>query len=924
VSFSAGARLGAYEITARRGAGGMGVVWRATDSRLRREVAIKVLPAAFTADPERLARFEREAQLLAQLHHPNIASVFGLEESGGIRALVMELVEGEDLSTRLARGAVPLAEALPIARQIAEALEAAHEKGIVHRDLKPANIKLRDDGTVKVLDFGLAKALDPAAGPASAADLARSPTLMNSPTVTSAALAGGTQFGVILGTAAYMAPEQARGGSVDKRADVWAFGVVVYEMLTGESLFAEASAVDTLSAVMRKEVDLGRLPAGTPPRLRELVRRCLERDPRLRLRDIGEARIALAGPQEADAVGAAPHAPALGPRAAWRRALPWAVAAWALVVAAFLGLRLGVVSSGAGGATSPLAPQFDHFTHLTWQAGMESSPSLSPDGNHVAYAALDGGDRDILLLRVDGQRAMNLTEDSTADEDHPAYSPDARAIAFRSERDGGGLFVMGATGESVRRLTDFGDNPSWSPDGREIVFATEGLSDPHAREKTSELWVVAASGGKPRRIYEGDAVQPAWSPHGHRIAFWSVTEGVRDVWTIAADGSDPQPVTASPANDWNPVWSPDGAHLVFASDLGGVMNPWRVAIDERSGRTAGMPQPIVLPAAWSGQLSLSADAGRMVYRSSTITAEVRRLPFDPVAGRITGPEERVFDTSIPAVGLDVAPDGMLLFRTATWQEDVYVAAADGSGLRKLTDDPAKDRNPVWSPDGRHAAFYSNRGGRYQIWTVDRDGSNLRQRTAAAATATLSSIFFPAWSPDGRSLVAGLNDGVVRFELADQPVPTTGMSVIPVTHEPGTSVLPMSWSPDGRRIGCTITGKNGELLAGVAVVDLHAGTTRFIDLPAPVPATRHYFPVLSWLPDSRRGVVRWADRLLLVDAESGAVTTLAAGFDLNGGTVRLADGGRALVMLDSRDEGDLWLASRGAASGAADDATGDEP
>jgi serine/threonine-protein kinase len=239
-----GTRLGSYEITAKLGEGGMGEVYRATDSKLKREVAIKVLPAAFTEDKERLARFEREAQLLAQLHHPNIASIFGLEESGGVRALVMELVEGPTLAERLASGPLSLEDALSVARQIAEALEEAHEKGIVHRDLKPQNVKVTADGKVKVLDFGLAKALDPSAG--SSADLGRSPTLMNSPTLTAA----GTQLGVILGTAAYMAPEQARGGAADKRADIWAFGVVLFEMLAGRSLFAGETVSDTLAGVL--------------------------------------------------------------------------------------------------------------------------------------------------------------------------------------------------------------------------------------------------------------------------------------------------------------------------------------------------------------------------------------------------------------------------------------------------------------------------------------------------------------------------------------------------------------------------------------------------------------------------------------------------------------------------------------------------
>jgi len=364
----------------------------------------------------------------------------------------MELVEGATLADRLVRGRLPVDDAIPIATQIAEALEAAHEQGIIHRDLKPANIKVREDGTVKVLDFGLAKALDPA-GPSSSASASMSPT------ITSPAM---TEKGVILGTAAYMAPEQARGRAVDKRADIWAFGVVLYEMLAGAPLFADESMVDTLSAVMRKPIDLDQLPGSTPARLRELVRRCLDRDPRRRLRDIGDARIALEEIGGSDVGVAAAGSSGHGFPA--KAVTISAIVAVSVAAGAYLlGTRVASRGSSATGAAADVG--LGAFTHLTYQVGLESSPSLSPDGEFVVYTAIDGGDRDLFLLRVDGQKAINLTEDSPADEDHPAFSPDGRFIAFRSERGGGGLFVMGATGESVRRLTSFGDNPSWSPDG---------------------------------------------------------------------------------------------------------------------------------------------------------------------------------------------------------------------------------------------------------------------------------------------------------------------------------------------------------------------------------------------------------------------------------------------------------------------------
>jgi len=909
-----GSSIGPYRITAKLGEGGMGEVWRARDSKLERDVAIKVLPAAFVADSERLARFEREAKLLAQLNHPNIAQIYGMETRGESHALVMELVEGPTLADRLARGAFPLDDALSLAKQIAEALEEAHEKGIVHRDLKPQNVKASIEGKVKVLDFGLAKAMDPAAGSgsiAASADLLRSPTLMNSPTLTAA---HGTQLGVILGTAAYMAPEQAKGQPIDKRADIWAFGVVLYEMLTGRQLFVGDSVAETLSLVLQREIDLSALPPSTPAAVRRLLRRCLDRNPKNRLHDIADARIVLAELRDGRATQeVADVAPA--------RPSPPKLAAAALLGLGALGAALFVGRATAPAATATSAgaePGFHHFTRLTFQSGLESSPTLSPDGEFVAFEANSGGDLDVFLLRVGGQRAINLTEDSPADDHHPAFSPDGRFLAFRSERDGGGLFVMGATGESVRRLAAFGDNPAWSPDGREIVFATEGESDPHAREKVSELWVAPAVGGEPRRIFAGDAVQPAWSPGGHRIAFWSVQLGigVRDVWTIARDGSDPRRVTDGPSVDWNPVWARDGRHLYFLSDRGGVMNPWRVAIDERTGETRGEPEPVVVPSSWSGQLSLSADERRLVYRTSEMTSELRRLPFDPTAGRSTGPLEKVVDTAIPAVGLDVSAAGEILFRTAAMQEDVYVMQADGSGLRKLTDDDAKDRNPVWSPDGRTAAFYSNRGGRYEIWTVERDGSNLRQRTAAAdpAQAGNSGALFPVWSPDGRSIAFSSGNVVARFELEDRAVPAAEMEILPIETGDAVFVLPLSWSPDGRRIAGVRVGQNGQLLGGIVVYDLAAKATRFLPLPAPTPPSGHIFPTLAWLPDNRRGVIRWGDRLLLVDVATGQASALLEGLNPDGGIARFGGEGRWLYLLDSRNEGDLWMASQDSVGG----------
>ncbi len=479
----------------------MGVVYRATDSKLKREVAIKVLPEEFAADAERLARFEREAQLLAQLQHPNIASIYGLEESGGVRALVMELVEGEDLSERLKRGPLPVDEALAVARQIAEALEAAHEKGIVHRDLKPANVKLTSEGKVKVLDFGLAKAMAPES--AASGSPSTSPTLMNSPTLTAA---HGTQLGVILGTAAYMAPEQARGSAVDKRADVWAFGVVFYEMLAGRRLFEGETVSDTLAAVLRQEVDFSALPPATPPSVRRLLARCLERDPRRRQRGIGDARLDLD-----EKAGPPPVAPSTGAVASRRSVLPWTVAALAVGLAGFLGWQL------LGRSPSSPAPTVAIHARLGLEpaeALLGSDPSeirvgsrrpsrtaiaLSPDGRWLAFTGEQNGTQQLFLR--DLRRAAAAAVAGTTGADNPFFSPDGRWIGFWSDGALRKVPVDGGPAIEICR-TERLRGADWAADGR-IAFGAVGT----AGALRSIQW-VSSDGGKPAAAHDdrpGDA-----------------------------------------------------------------------------------------------------------------------------------------------------------------------------------------------------------------------------------------------------------------------------------------------------------------------------------------------------------------------------------------------------------------------------------
>ncbi len=880
MSLAPGMRLGAYEIAAKLGEGGMGEVWRGRDTRLGRDVAIKVLPPAFTQDAERLSRFEREARVLASLNHPNIAAIYGLEESDGARALVMELVEGPTLADRLALGPLPLDEALSAFRQIADALDTAHAQGIVHRDLKPQNIKLRPDGAVKVLDFGLAK-------PTGSADAGRSTDPTYSPTLTSP---NATAAGVILGTAAYMSPEQARGRAVDKRCDIWSFGVVMFECLAGGRLFEGETTTDTLAAVLRAEIDWGRLPRGLAAPLRNLVRRCLERDPRNRLHDIADARIVLdevlAGKHDALAEATPP---------ARRPAAPWVAAAF--VAGSLVGAGAALFTVGPGGAPSPSRLVPVRFRQLTTLAGGEGPVAISPDGQSIAYVKNTGDRADIFLQRVDGRNATLLTAGCKEDDIDPAFSPDGRLIAFHSACSGGGLFVMGATGESVRKVTDFGFMPTWSPDGREVAVVTERADLPWGRPTRSELWAVSIENGQRRRVSEQDAMHPAWSPDGRRIAFWGLRGDLsqRDLFTVAADGSElaaeaAVSVTDDVDLDWNPVWSADGAALYFSSTRGGTMNLWTQPLDSRSGRPSGAPAPLTVPSSWAGWISLSHDGRRLVFVDRNVRTTSLRAPFDATRGVLDDPARAIPLGTIELYDrFDLSPDGSeILFSNAGLPQHLFLASADGSEVRQLTDGPYRDRQAAFSPDGQWIAFQTTRWPS-NVALMRPDGSGLRP----VVTDRLEG-WNPVWSPDGKRLAVTSMRGAYLVDVG-ATAPEGSTEALPAPEE-GLAFQPFAWTGDGRELVGVLLDREG-LETKLAAYTIATRVYRTF------PAVRN--PVL--LADGRRLIGAPGDRLVLSDLGTGAardIATATTGHEVV--SAALSHDGRWIAWLESADESDVWM------------------
>ena len=723
MSLNVGSRLGHYDATALIGEGGMGQVYRARDTKLNRDVALKVLPDVFANDPERLARFQREAQVLASLNHPNIASIYGLEEADGIRALVLELVEGPTLAERIAQGPIAIDEALPIARQMAEALEAAHEAGVIHRDLKPANVKVKADGMVKVLDFGLAKAF---AGEAPGADLSESPTVTGA----------GTREGVILGTAAYMSPEQARGKLLDKRTDIWAFGCVLYEVLTGKAAFVAETLSDTIVKILDREPDWQALPADTPALIRRLVRRCLDKDPKERLRDIGDARVEIWEAMTAPLTEGVAAVPVAAQAVWWRRAILLALAT--LVVGSLIGgLTVWRVTRTdpprvVRFAVSPDMPE----TLVIGSVGPDVT--ISRDGQQIAYLATGGAGEGIHVRSLD-----QLTPTTLAIPDIPFFSPHGEWLGFY---DNANLLlkkvpVDGGPALTICELPGLLRGAAWGPDDT-IIFATAGLD--------TGLWQVPAAGGKPEALTTPDPDEgevdhrwPTFLPGGEAVLFTITASRIQDS-QIAVLSLAPREQKILVRGGSHPQYSPTG-HLVYGVE--GSL--WAVRFDADRLEVLSDPVPVLegVVTKPGGAASFSvAENGALVYVSGSATAD-RTLGWVNREGEMTPVME-----DAPIVGMPrLSPDGTqvaLALRGQSTEIDIWIRDLEQDRDTRLTVAGSVNLGPAWTPDGRNVTFVSNRSGPHDLYWKSADGSGEAESLVATANLKVPG----SWSPDGQSLV----------------------------------------------------------------------------------------------------------------------------------------------------------------------------
>ena len=782
-----GREMGCYRIVSLLGAGGMGEVYQAHDTKLGRDVAIKVLPEAFAHDPERLSRFQREAKMLAALNHPNIATIHGLEQSDGVHYLVMELVSGETLAERVEKGALPLQEALKIAGQIAEALEAAHEKGVIHRDLKPANVKVTPEGKVKVLDFGLAKAF---AGD-DQADLSNAPTLT----------AVHTEDGRILGTPAYMSPEQARGKSVDKRTDIWAFGAVSYELLSGRPAFPGATFSDTIAAVLEREPDWTALPRRTPPSIARLLRRCLQKDRNLRLRDIGDARIEIAEALAAPPATAEPAAAATTSRARVRGALLWGLGA------VLLGVAISGVALWNRRFVAPPQPVSRLVIALPpgQQLGvLNGTPpravALSPDGTRLAYVGIQGGTNQLFLRTMDSTETRPIPGSEGATM--PFFSPDSQWVGFFT-----GFFMADAGDSKLKKVSVNGgaavtlfDNADARLDVRDVAGASWGSQGTIViGNLRGPLLQLSDAGGTPQPVTgagkgEGGQFWPEFLPGGKAVLFTTGTPASSQIAVLSlATGERRNLVQGT-----DPRYAPSG-HLVYLQ--GGTLTA--VPFDLRRLQVTGVAVPMV-EGVLQGTVGIGSSGGADYSLSATgslvfVPAAVQSVPLRLVWVSRNGAEQPLAADAHAYLQPRLSPDGRrIAVGIAEKESQLWLYDLSRETLTRFTFQGSNNLVPFWTPDGKRIVFTSNKEGQRNLFWQLADGSGGLERLATSELLEIPG----AVSPDGQLLAFSEVNNHTQYDiwvlrLSGQSAGSgPARKAQPFLQTPANENAPQ-FSPDGR-------------------------------------------------------------------------------------------------------------------------------
>ncbi len=825
-----GTRLGPYEIVSALGAGGMGEVWRARDSRLGRDVAIKVLPAEFAADPARLRRFEQEARAIAALDHPNILAIHDVGTHEGVPYLVEELLEGESLRERLVGGALPFRRAVETSVQIAQGLAAAHEKGIVHRDLKPENVFVTSDGRVKILDFGVAKL----APPRSAEELAKATTVT-----------GATEAGTLLGTVGYMSPEQLRGQSVDHRSDIFSFGCVLHEMLSGRRVFVRNTGPDTISAVLHEEP--AALPPGVPGSLERIVKRCLEKRPDGRFSSAHDLALAL---QAFEVGGSREVRRLLRPQMLGRQR--WAAAGLGILLVAAAGWWL------ATRHRTTALPEFQPRRVATRLANVLDA-ALSPDGDEIAYSVEEAGFSDIWVVDVRGGRPIRLTDGSSRFSG-PTWFPDGGSIAFSSGQGvETSVWKIPRFGGTAMLLVPNAQDAAISPTGVRIAFVRPD-EDGNLRIWDAAIDDVASA----RRLTAGgvgvwDHRQPAWSPDGRSLCF----QDKRNLWLVPAEGGDARPLTVGDAVNSNPVWSADGEHIYFSSLRDGVWSLWRMPVgggravrvthgagseESPSVSRAGRHLAFVSGLETTGLVLVDLETGRFDRIQSGRTTEhptiapnrgavvfasdlggISDLWLQPLRGNTpAGDAVRLTDHPGTCALPKYSPDGrwVAYFRVVEGQRDVWVVPASGGTPVNFTGRGGINVAPSWSPDGRQIAFVSVRDGREQVWVAPfaagrRTGEMRRVTDEKGITGP------PCWSPDGREIAYVLFAGAgsdVRVADVDGNRP-------PRSVTDGAQALTVRWWWERNRL--LVAGYWGGRVPSIRLVPPPGGEGAVLDIPGEV-------------------------------------------------------------------------------------------